>query len=179
MTMPASAREGASQVGHRRRRHWTHQYGLEARCGEARFQGGFKHIARDASIFADQHLLGCPSWRAPCRRPRPSFITKSGVIGNSPTLPRTPSVPKYFLVIVCSRFFIWIRNLVPSCTIQPTRRASMVARTSCTRMILAPCCNPIRAQARLPASRSSTGRPSRSPIIDFRDIPHQERQTVI
>src|SRR5882672_10793715 len=28
---------------------------------------------------------------------KPSFITNSGVIGDSPTLPRTPSVPKYFL----------------------------------------------------------------------------------
>src|SRR5258706_7969572 len=44
------------------------------------------------------------SWLAstrPAAWPRRS--TNSGVIGNSPTLPRTPSVPKYFLLMCLAR----------------------------------------------------------------------------
>jgi hypothetical protein len=49
-------------------------------------------------------VLGAGPERVRCASTRPAAwprrITKSGVIGDSPTLPRTPSVPKYRLTII-------------------------------------------------------------------------------
>jgi hypothetical protein len=51
------------------------------------------------------NTTGCSSF---CRKTRPTAwanrITKSGVMGACPTVPRMPSVPKYFLVMVVVLF---------------------------------------------------------------------------
>src|SRR6478609_8267905 len=39
---------------------------------------------------------------------QPSFSMKSGVIGYSPTRPRMPSVPKYFLLIAAPMFLFGV-----------------------------------------------------------------------
>src|SRR5512136_792466 len=49
---------------------------------------------------------------------KPRRITNSGVIGDSPTLPRTPSVPKYFLLMWLGFSFELLEH--PECV--PRRR---------------------------------------------------------
>ena len=55
------------------------------------------NIYPDTRVSLPMSTLGLP--RAPRAKTRPaaqpSFITKSGVMGATPTRPRTPSVPKY------------------------------------------------------------------------------------
>jgi hypothetical protein len=45
-------------------------------------------------------------WVSTSPAAKPRRITNSGVIGNSPTLPRTPSVPKYFLPMLIPQTLI-------------------------------------------------------------------------
>ena len=162
--------EGASQVGHRRRRHGAHQYGLEARSGEARFQRRFQHVAGDPGVLADQHLLGALLGEHLAGGPTQLHHEIRGDRKFANLAADTIGAKILSGHCLFSFFYLDMKSC-PVITIQPARRASMVSRTSCTRMIRAPCCIPMSAQARLPANRSSTGRPSRLPIIDFRDMP--------
>src|SRR6185436_6538274 len=52
-----------------------------------------------------------------------------------------------------------------------TAITSRVSLMSCTRSIVAPPCNASKAIARLPARRSSTGRPVSLPSVDLRERP--------
>jgi hypothetical protein len=88
------AAEAARHVGDAGRRQRPHQQHVHAGGDETGLERRFEHVAGDARVLADQHgaALGA-STRAAALASRSA---KSTVIGGSPTLPRTPSVPKYF-----------------------------------------------------------------------------------
>ncbi len=96
---PRGEAQRARQVGDRGRGERSGQVDVDARRGESRLQRRLQHVPGDPRVLADEHggahavaRRYRPRARAP--PPIPSFSTTSGVIGGSPTSPRTPSVPK-------------------------------------------------------------------------------------
>ena len=92
-------------------------------------------------------------------RQRSQRMTKSGVIGDWPTRPRTPSVPKYFRLTINLLFAAdqtasasWLRDLMHAQYFRTFLGASSAAAT-------------------LAAWRCSTGRPVIAPSIDLRETP--------
>ena len=108
---------------------------------------------------------------------QPSFSTSSGVIGGSPTRPRTPSVPKYWRVIGIqssgSRSFhrrmAERRSRARPHATPSARRPSPARRARGRSRRRAP---PRQAPPRgLPAAARPTPRPVISPSVDLRDRP--------
>lgn len=96
---------------------------------------------------------------------QPSFSMKSGVIGYSPTRPRMPSVPKYFLLIGTPMYLFGV--LYRSNHAYHIDSFGHVMDTKDAR----PLVMANAASARLPYKRSPTGRSSVRPIMLFRDTP--------
>ena len=82
--------------------------------------------------------------------------TKSGVMGACPTVPRMPSVPKYFLCHDLCLSFVNMMLRSGYCAAWPpsTFSACTVSLTSCTRTTCAPFCTASTAAATLGTRRS-------------------------
>ncbi len=61
----------------------------------------FRVLRLQNGLYIQRHA---PMLRKAIPAAQPSLSMKSGVIGNSPTRPRIPSVPKYFFVISAPSF---------------------------------------------------------------------------
>ncbi|MNI55584.1 hypothetical protein D3C73_1105440 [compost metagenome] len=156
------------QVGHGRRRDGAGQQHVDAGGGQACFQRGFQHVARNARVLADDNLRAAATAHGVfARQHAAGGITqaqrKFGVDHRTADFTTHP---------IGAEILALTHELIAPCSAAcHTLRASTVAATSCTRTMEAPRDTQASAAAMLPDSRSPTGRPVACPIMFLRDRP--------
>ena len=161
---PGLQAQRAREIGHGRRRHRPASIHVDTRGRKPGFQRRFQHVAGDARVLADQHRRTLALGRfARLRQHLARGITqphhefrRDGMLAHRP---RTPSVPKYFLLILIPRLLQFQISVH-----RPSRARH--ARARC-----APRCTASKAAATLAAMRSPNSRPVIVPSMDLRDKP--------
>ena len=146
--------QGTGQVGDARRWHRPQQGDVDPGRRQARFQGGFEHVAGDAGVLADDYLIETLGLQRPSDRPAqfqhefrrdrvvadpPANAIRTKIVFSHALSPCLSAVGDYSGDGDAARV-LWRTRVtrLPSAAAQ-THSACMVSRTSWVRMMLAPC----------------------------------------
>ncbi len=111
------------QVSDRWRRHRPQQHHISTCGGQAQPLAQTQTCNPEIRVSLPTRMRHAPMLRNAMPAAQPSLSMKSGVIGNSPTRPRMPSVPKYFFRHKCSIILIRLILQRQSCAPhRPSRR---------------------------------------------------------